>query len=107
MGRACVWHVDATMGNFLANFCFSFDRWSIVVMVCMKIHNLCINESCTVPTRRYAEDIREGDEWVVLDNTRDDDALHRVRGLGERRRRITASLEHNGIIRPVHAQMNT
>ena len=51
-------------------FRFSFDRWSLVVMVCMKIHNLCINESCAVPTRRYAEDIREGDEWVVLDNMR-------------------------------------
>jgi len=94
-------------GIFWRIFRFAFDRWSLVVMVCMKIHNLCINECCDVPARRFAEDIREGDEWTVLDNTREDDGLHRLRAVGERRRRITAALQRTGIIRPVHAQMNS
>jgi hypothetical protein len=72
----------------------------------MKIHNLCVNECCDVPARCFAEDIQEGDEWTVLDNTREDDGLHHLRAVGERWRCITAALQHNGIIRPVHAQMN-
>jgi hypothetical protein len=76
-------------------------------MVCMKIHHLCINECCDVPAYRFVEDIRKGDGWTVLDNTREDDGLHRLCAAGEHRRRITAALQHNGIIRPVHAQMNS
>jgi antirestriction protein len=94
-------------GIFWRIFRFSFDRWPLVVLVCMKLHNLCIDKSCTIPQRPYAEDLQDGDEWAVHDNTRDDDGLHRVRALGERRRQITAHLEHTGILRPAHANMNS
>jgi hypothetical protein len=58
----------------------------------MKLHNLCVDKSCAIPQRRFAEDYRDGDEWAVHDNSREDDGLHRVRALGERRRQITATL---------------
>ncbi len=75
-------------------------------MVCMKLHNLCVDKSCPIPQRRFAEGYHDGDEWAVHDNNRDDDGLHRVRALGERRWQITANLEHSGILQPAHAQMN-
>jgi hypothetical protein len=94
-------------GIFWWIFHFSFNWWPLVVMVCMKLPNLCIDNSCNVPQCRYAEDLRPDDEWAVNDNTRPDDNLHRVRALGECRRLITAKLEHMGILRPAHAQMNS
>ena len=39
-------------------------------MVCMKLHNLCLDRRVEVPSRRFVEDIREHDEWVVFDNAR-------------------------------------
>ena len=51
-------------GIFWRIFRFSFDRWPLVVLVCMKLHNLCIDKSCSIPQRRYAEDLQDGDEWV-------------------------------------------
>jgi hypothetical protein len=58
-------------------FSFSFDRWSTVAMVCMKLHNLCIDRNVVVPTGRFYEDAREGDEWAVYDNAREDDVFLR------------------------------
>jgi hypothetical protein len=74
-------------------------------MVCLKLHNLYIDKSCTVQHHHYAEGVWPGDEWAVHDNIRQDDPLHRVQVLGEHRRLITAYLEHMGILLPAHAQM--
>ena len=72
-------------GIFWRIFRFSFDRLPLVALVCMKLHNLCVDKSCAVPQRRFAEDYRNGNEWAIHDNSREDDGLHRVRALGERR----------------------
>jgi hypothetical protein len=76
-------------------------------MVCMKLHNLCLDRRVAVPTQRFVEDIMEHDEWAVFDNAREDDALLRGRSSGERRREITAKIQSLGILRPVHASMNS
>jgi len=94
-------------GIFWRIFCFSFDRWPLVLMVCMKLHNLCLDKSCTVPHYHYTEDVQPGDEWAVHDNIRENDPVLRVQAMGERRRLITANLEHTGILQPAHAQMNS
>jgi hypothetical protein len=60
-----------------------------------------------VPNHRFVGDVREGDEWVVYDNAREDDVFLRGRASGDRRRDITAKLEQLGILRPVHAQCNS
>ena len=73
----------------------------------MKLHNLCVDVGCTVLSLRFTEDVRDEDEWAVHDNAREDDVLHRERALGDRRREITAKLEHLGIVRPPHASMNS
>jgi hypothetical protein len=44
---------------------------ALVTMVCMKLHNLCIDRNMSVPLQHFVEDQRPGDEWLVLDNTED------------------------------------
>lgn len=88
-------------------FRFLFDRWPLVVLVCMKLHNLCLERRVDVPSCRFAADVLNGDEWEVHDNSRDDDALLRGRPTGDRRREITDKLERVGVIRPIHASMNS
>ena len=73
----------------------------------MKLHNLCIDRNVEVPLCRYHEDVRPGDEWEVNDNTRDDDPDLRGRSTGNRRRDITSRLEVDGILRPLHASVNS
>jgi hypothetical protein len=94
-------------GFFWRPFLFSFDRWSLVTLVTMKLHNFCLDRSDTIPLRRFYEDIREGDQWVVYDNATDDDIFLRGRALGDRRRTITQNLENYGIVRPKHAASNS
>jgi hypothetical protein len=76
-------------------------------MVSMKLHNLCLDKSCSVPRQHYAEDFQPGDEWAVHDNIRENEPVLRVRAMGECRRQITTNLEHMGILQPAHAQMNS
>jgi hypothetical protein len=94
-------------GIYWRIFRFSFDRWPLIVTVTMKLHNLCIDRNVEPPLRRFHEDVREGDSWEVNDNARDDDVEFRGRATGTRRRDITQHLEHNGILRPLHASMNS
>jgi hypothetical protein len=94
-------------GIFWRPFRFSFNRWSLVVMVAMKLHNLCIDRSDIPPVHRHNDDVREGDQWVVYDNYRDDDADLRGRPVGDRRRDITNKIQQLGILRPPHASMNS
>jgi hypothetical protein len=42
-------------------------------MACMKLHNLCIDHNVAVPLHCFPEDNIDGDEWVLFDNTQDDD----------------------------------
>jgi hypothetical protein len=94
-------------GIFWRPFTFSFDQWATVIMVCMKLHNLCIDRNVSVPNYRFVADVREEDEWVVYDNAREDDVFLRGRASGDLRRDITAKLEQLGMVRPVHAQCNS
>jgi len=94
-------------GIFWRIFRFSFDRWSLVVLVCLKLHNLCLDNLVEVPTQRFLEDVREGDEWIVQDNEQPNDGELRGRASGDRQREITQNIERLGIIRPVHASMNS
>ena len=68
------------------------------MLVCIKLHNLCLDSLVEVPLQRFIEDMREGDEWVVNDNEQLNDAELRGRALGDRRRDITLNIERLGII---------
>jgi len=94
-------------GIFWRPFTFSFHLLSTVILVCMKLHNLCLDRQIDVPLHRFSEDVQAGDEWVVYDNYRDDDVLLRGFPRGDRRRDLTYKLEQLGITRPIHAEMNS
>ncbi len=76
-------------------------------MVCMKLHNLCLDRRVVVPTHHFVEDIMEHDEWTVFDNTRENGALLRGKSFGKHRREITANIKSLGFLRPVYASMNS
>jgi hypothetical protein len=57
--------------------------------------------------QRFVEDHRAGDEWLVLDNTQENDIFFRGGASGDCRRDITNKLELLGIGRPVHALCNS
>jgi hypothetical protein len=88
-------------------FSFAQDRWSKVILVCMKLHNLCLDARVPVPAMRFGEDHLPGDEADVFTNERDDDAALRGNPTGDRRRVITEELERRGVVRPPHAAVNS
>ena len=94
-------------GILWRRFHFSFDRWALVMQVCMKLHNYCVDNNDSPPPRRFNEDMRRGDRWAVYHNRHDDDDVLRSRANGDRRRNITDELESRGIVRPPHAQVNS
>jgi hypothetical protein len=69
----------------------------------MKVHNLCVDWGVEVPLHRYDQDVLEGDTWEVNDNAREDDGELRGKATSDRRRQITSYLEAHGILRPLHA----
>jgi hypothetical protein len=79
----------------------------MVTMVCMKLHNICIDRNVEMPNQRFDANIREGDEWRVYDNTNEDDIFLCGRATGDCRRNIMTKLEQQGVVRPVHAQCNS
>ncbi len=93
-------------GTFLRIFTFSFHRGSLVIMACMKLHTLCINHNMAVPLQQFVEDHRDGDEWMVLDNTQDD-VFFCGRASGDHRRIITNKLDMLGVVHPIHAECNS
>ena len=76
-----------------------------MVLVCMKLHNLCLDRNLEIPSHRFVEDVQENDQWVVYDNYRDDAAALRGYPRGDRRRDMTYKLEQLGITRPIHAEV--
>ena len=88
-------------GIFWRKFVFAYDRWALVVLACMKLHNWCMDKKDSVPLMRELEDQRKGDEWLVITNEQDNDYLFRDRPTGDRRKNITQMLDDYGIIRPV------
>jgi hypothetical protein len=96
----------ARWGIYWRKFRFSYNRWSLVIAVTMKLHNMCVDRADEVPIRRFHEDYRVGDRSVVMDNSRDDDVDFRRRTYAGRRQNLTASLQTSGTGRPQHAWVN-
>jgi DDE superfamily endonuclease len=87
----------------------SFHRWNLVVTVCAKLHNVCVDRNIPeVP--RHRRDVRPGDSPNVFFNVQPTDDLYRYSATdhrGERRRRITERLAAQRIERPAHAARNS
>ena len=94
-------------GIYWRKFRFSYDRWSLVIELTMKLHNLCVDRGLKVPLRRYYEDHEIGDRNIVYDNERADDRDFYRRTRVDRRTRLTTALEDSGTGRPQHAWENS
>ena len=77
-------------GIFWRKFNFDFERWSQVIITCIKLHNFCMDRRVPLPEKRYHEDYQRGDRLLLLDNNDPvNDALLRNRSTGTRRFNIT------------------
>jgi hypothetical protein len=95
-------------GIFWRKFRFAYERWSLVIIVCMKLHDLCLHRMVTMPQHRFNEDIELDDRYIVYDNNdEDEDTLLRNRAIGDRRNNITVRLESEGRLRPLYASSNS
>jgi len=94
-------------GIFWRKLTCDFERWTLVISVCMKLHNYCIDRGDSSPPNRHMEDHRSGDRGVAYDNASDVDVYLRRRSRGTRRQNITDYLEAEGRGRPPHANCNS
>lgn len=95
-------------GIFWRKFRFAHERWSLVIILCMKLHNICLDRNVSVPSHRFHEDIESRDYNLVYDNNdEEEDRLLRNRAVGDRRKDITDLLESEGRGRPFHASCNS
>ena len=88
-------------GIFSPKFLFVLERWSTVIMVSMKLHNICLDWKVKIPKHRFDEDI------VIDHNDEEMDQMLRLTGTGDRRTVLTDGLENEGRGRPVHAEVNS
>jgi hypothetical protein len=95
-------------GIFWRELDCSFCRWPLVISVCIKLHNVCIDRNVPMPERRIPDRVQPHDEMLVIDNNdpQVDDVL-RARATGSRRQKITDWLEAHGKVRPPHAIANS
>eukprot|EP01032_Pedospumella_encystans_P029721 gene29721-33555_t len=85
-------------------------RWPLVLTVCAKLHNYCLDKNVSPCTNRFYEDVEEEDEDIVLLNTEtsEEENAHRRGGdQGARRKNFTEDLQNKGIRRPAHSQINS
>jgi hypothetical protein len=90
----------------------AYRRWSQICMVAAKLHNFCIDENESMPTKRFQKDVHEGDSWEVVMNEEDKSQLtaeerNELRASGKRRENLTKKLQEDGCLRPLHARENS
>jgi len=87
-----------------------FNRWTLVLTVCAKLHNYTISRNTELPHNRFYEDQSSIDEYEVILNSNDfeeyDYQASHV-NVANRRTNFTRELELKGIRRPNHAFMNS
>jgi hypothetical protein len=96
-------------GIFWRELSCNFKRWPLIIMVCCKLHNICIDFNDSIQSRLY-KDILEDDQWEVLENNNsvDRELIAPAQGAsGNKRREITAYLDLQGFRRPQYAQANS
>jgi len=89
-------------------------RWSTIISVCAKLHNVCIDFDVTKDQRNphdiltAPDDHEEGDDASVFMNKynteRQDDLPVNGENCSKRRLDLTAYLKENGYIRPKHSK---
>ncbi len=66
-----------SMGIFWRAYIFSFDHWPLVVLVTMRLQNLCMDRQYDIPPHCFAADVQPSEAWAVNDNLLYDDWVHR------------------------------
>lgn len=82
----------------------SFKRWTLVLSVCAKLHNFCIDENIPIAHNRYYEDQEDGDIAEVILNEHENPAPPTY---ADRRLALTRFLQDRGQKRPDFAAMNS
>lgn len=87
---------------------FAFSRWTLVLTVCAKLHNYCLNNNIPISAHRFYEDVEENDAAEVLLNQQiDNDRILTGGNVANRRKAFTQALQDKGIRRPNFAAINS
>jgi len=86
-----------------------FSRWTLVLTVCAKLHNYCLDRNIPLSRHRFEEDIEDADEPAVLLNQDDPEEQQQLVGGGAANKRtaFTRGLQDLGVRRPLFAQINS
>ena len=109
--RQCIERAFALLTNrwgiFWRPLRCAYKRWSLICMVCAKLHNYCIDMGEGKPSDIYMrrdEDHEDGDAPIVeLNGNLDPEGPQADRPSGDRRRFLTQCFERDGVRRPSHA----
>jgi hypothetical protein len=88
----------------------NFNRWTLVLTVCAKLHNFCLDRNIPLSYNRFREDVEDEDEPEVILNQEvavQEDQVHVGGGPANRRTALTRSLQEKGVRRPLYAQINS
>ena len=87
-----------------------FKHWTLVLIVCAKLHNLCLNRSIPLFQQRFRDDVEDDDNPEVIlnkDIPASEDPVHTGGGPATRRTILTRRLQDKGVRRPLYAQPNS
>jgi hypothetical protein len=100
-------------GIFWRPLTCAMDKWSLVIMVCAKLHNFCIDHNMPDETATMSYDFAEGQDdaqtFFSKCNVADDDVERFNRNddnCSQKRLNITHYLKLNGCMRPMHSSNN-
>jgi hypothetical protein len=85
----------------------AFDKWTLILTVCAKLHNFAINNNIPLLRNPYYCDVEENDDReIILNGSTNEDTLPRV-ATSNKRLKFTKDLENKGHRRPAHASLNS
>lgn len=85
----------------------AYARWTLVLTVCAKLHNFCLDANIPISQHRFYDDNEEDDALEVLLNDEAVNAALTGGNTATRRTQLTKVLQERGVRRPQFAAMNS
>lgn len=85
----------------------AYARWTLVLTVCAKLHNFCLDANIPISEHRFYDDNEEDDALEVLLNNEAVNTALTGGNTATRRTQLTKVLQERGVRRPQFVEMNS